>query len=133
MLKSVFLFLLIASSLPGFSQSIASLNFRHLYDPQNEIDLSLRLVNEKKRLTVYYRLQQNGSDATNNYSIAWQKMESIAQKVGTPVSAADSVATSGTLSFPIPEKPWFLVAKVTNKSSATTWSYVQVIEAKYPV
>ena len=91
MLKSVFLFLLLASSLAGFNQSIASLNFRHVYDPQNEIDLSMRLVNEKKRLTVYYRLQQNGSDATNIYSIAWQKMESIAQKVGTPLSAGDSV------------------------------------------
>ena len=133
MLKSVVLFLFIASWLTGFSQSIASLNFRHLYDPQNEIDLSMRLVNEKKRLTVYYRLQQNGSDATNTYSIAWQKMESITQKSGTPISAADSVATSGTLSFPAPEKPWFLVAKVTNKSTATTWSYVQVIDAKYPV
>src|SRR5882757_4432576 len=133
MLKSVFQFLLIASSLTGFGQSIASLNFRHLYDPQNEVDLSMRLVNEKKRLMVYYRLQQIGSDATNNYSIAWQKMESITQTVGTPLSAMDSVATSGTLSFPVPEKPWFLVAKVTNKSSATTWSYFQVIDAKYPV
>jgi len=73
MLKSIFLFLLFVSSLGGLGQSMAGLNFRHLYDPQNEIDLSMRLVNEKKRLTVYYRLQQNGSPVTGNYSIVWQK------------------------------------------------------------
>src|SRR5258706_13222308 len=133
MLKSVFLSLLVASSLTGFSQSIAGLNFRHLYDPQNEIGLSMRLVNEKKRLTVYYRLQQNGSDATNNYSITWLRYESVTQKEGTALAAGDSVGTSGKLSYPVPEKPWFLVAKVSNKSSSQTWSYVQMMEAKYPV
>ena len=133
MLKSVFLFLLVASSLAVFGQSMASLNFRHLYDPQNEIDLSMRLVNEKNRLTVYYHLQQNGSPAAGNYSIAWQKYDSFTQKEGTLLSAGDSVALSGRLSYPVPVKPWLLVAKVTNMSSSQTWNYVQVMEAKYPV
>jgi len=133
MLKTVFLFLLFVSSLAGLGQSMAGLNFRHLYDPQNEIDLSMRLVNEKKRLTVYYRLQQNGSPVTGNYSIVWQKYDSFTQKEGTLLSAGDSVGMSGKLSFPVPEKPWLLVAKVTSKSSSQTWNYVQLMESKYPV
>ena len=112
---------------------MAGLNFRHLYDPQNEIELQMRLVNEKARLTVYYRLQQSGSPATGKYSIAWEKYNSFTQKEGTILSAGDSVGMSGRLSYPVPEKPWLLVAKVTDKSSSKTWTYIQVMEAKYPV
>ena len=133
MLKPFFLFLLIAPSLAGLGQSISGLNFRHVYDPQNGIDLQMRLVNEKTRLSVYYRLQQNGSPATGNYSIDWEKYNTVTQKEGTLLASGDSVGMSGRLSYPVPEKPWLLAAKVTDKSSSKTWNYVQLMEAKYPV
>jgi GWxTD domain-containing protein len=134
MLKSVFLFFFFtAASLTGWSQSIAGLNLRYLYDPQNDIDLSMKLVNDKSRLTLHYRLLQNGTDAPESYTIAWLRYESITQKEGTVLAAGDSTALAGKLTYPVPEKPWFLVAKVTSKASAKTWSYVQVMESKYPV
>ncbi len=133
MLKTIFFLLVSVSSLTGLGQSISSLNFRHLYDPQNEIDLSLKLVNEKNQLTVYYRLLRNGQQGTDRYSVVWQKYETFMQRGGTTLISGDSVATSGKLSYPIPDKPWLLMAKVTNKSTGQTWNYVQVMDPKYPV
>ncbi len=133
MSRYVFFLLLSAASGSVFSQSIASLNFRYFYDPQNEVDLPLKLVNDKNQLTVYYRLQRTGQYANETYTISWQRLETYMQKEGTGIPAEDSLATSGKLSFPLPEKPWLLVAKVTSKSSARTWTYVQMMDPKYPV
>ena len=125
--------MLVASALTGHSQSVAGLNFRYLYDPQSDIDLALKLVNDKNQLTVYYRLRENGTDASDNYSIAWYKYESYTAKEGTVLSSGDSVARSGKLNFPVPEKAWLLVAKVTQKSGSRTMSYAQLMDPKFPV
>ena len=123
MLKYIFSVLMGLCSLTGFGQSIASLNFRHLYDPQNEIDFSMKLVNEKNQLIVYYRLQRSGQQVNDTYSITWQKYETYTQRGGTTMASGDSIATSGRLYYPIPEKPWILLAKITNKSTGHTWNY----------
>ena len=133
MLKTFILLLASVPSLTGMGQTIASLNFRHLYDPQNEIDLSLKLVHEKNQLTLYYRLQRNGKHGSDRYSIEWQKYESAMQRGGEILGSNDSLATSGKLYYPIPDKTWLLLAKVTNKSTEQTWNYVQVMDPKYPV
>ncbi len=134
MLKRSLLIWLCAGSLSGFGQSLASLNFRYLYDPQNDIDFQMKVVNEKARMTIYYRLQLNNSrDALKSYTISWERRDSYIQQNGTAVHPEDSLSSSGKLSFPVPEKPWLLVAKISNASINKRWVYSQVIEAKYPV
>lgn len=132
MLKSVFLLLLSLSSLNGIGQSIASLNFRHLYDPLNEVNLSLKLVNEKTQLTVYFLLQPSNKQSAD-YSITWQKYENFMERSGTPLNVGDTQSNSGKFSFPVPEKFWLLLAKVASKSSGQVWNYLQIMDPKYPV
>src|ERR1700690_3743300 len=92
---------LCAGSISAFGQSLASLNFRYLYDPQNEINFPMKVVNEKNKMTIYYRLQLNSpQDAMRNYSISWEKRETYIQREGTPVHPEDSLSAVGKLSFP---------------------------------
>jgi GWxTD domain-containing protein len=128
------MWLYIAGAVSGFGQSIASLNLRYLYDPKNEIDFPMKLINEKSQLTVYFRLQLRYSqDAIKNYTVSWEKRDSYVQDNGTVLHTGDSLGLSGKISFPVPEKPWLLVAKVTNTSTNKRWFYYQVMESKYPV
>jgi GWxTD domain-containing protein len=134
MLKRNLVIWFCAVSVAGFSQSIASLNFRYLYDPSNEIDLPIKLIHGKDQLTVYYRLQVTGAqDDVKNYVISWERRESYVQKEGMAIPQKDSLGTSGMLSFPLPEKPWLLVARIVNPGTNKRWTYFQVMESKYPV
>jgi GWxTD domain-containing protein len=121
-------------ALTGFSQSLASLNFRYLYDPQNEIDFAMKVVNEKNKMTVYYRLLPGSSaDNVKNYSISWERRDSYIERDGKPLPHTDSLGSSGKISFPTPEKPWILVARISSSSSNKRWTYFQTLDAKYPV
>lgn len=120
-------------ALTASAQSVASLNLRYLYDPQNEVDMAMKVVNSRNGLTVYYRLTLANQSTTDSYSIDWLKFDSYTEKNGVPVEAEDSTASAGKIVVPTPEKPWLLVAVVTNTSTNKSWRYPQVIDAKYPV
>src|SRR5437016_5481225 len=122
MLKYVLIGLFLGGSLSVRPQSVAGINFRHLYDPQNEVDLAMKVVKGNGRLTVYYKLLQNGTDAADHYTITWQRTDSYTSRDMTVLAAGDSVALSGTLSYPVPAKPWLLVAKVSGKSGSRSWT-----------
>ena len=93
----------------------------------------MKLVNEKKQLTVYYHLQRNGQQQNDRYSVEWQKYETFSQRSGTTLNSSDTLATSGKISFPVPEKSWLLLAKVTNKVTGQVYNYLQTMDPKYPV
>ena len=134
MVKRNLLIWLCAVSLSGFGQPLASLNFRYLYDPQNEIDFAMKLVNEKNQMTVYFRLQlTNPDDNLRNYTLAWERRDSYNQRDGTPLPHSDSLGRAGKISFPLPEKGWYLVARISNSNSNKRWTYFQYLDAKYPV
>lgn len=134
MLKRSLLFLFCVISLEGMTQSLASLNYNYLYDAQNEIDFPIKIVNDKNQLTVYFKLQLNrAQDNVKDYSLRWERRDSYIQKEGTPVPQQDSTVKSGTLSFPLPEKAWLLVARIYNADLNKHWTYFQVMDSKYPV
>jgi GWxTD domain-containing protein len=135
MLKRHLTLWMCALSFSGFSQSIASLNLKYLYDPQSEVNFQFKLVNENTQMTVYYNLQLTAAarDPLSRYAVSWERRESFVQQHGTPLAGQDSATIRGKISFPVPEKPWLLVAKVTDLSASKQWFYTQVVEAKYPV
>ncbi len=133
MLKSLVLSILAFCTFPTWGQSIASLNFHHQYDAKNEVDLSMKLVNEGDHFTLYYRLQRGDQFVGEHYAIDWLKFESYTEKVGVVIPGIDSAALEGKISLPIPEKSWILAAKVTNINSTVSWRYLQIIDPKYPV
>ena len=78
--------------------------------------------------------------AANDYLIDWERRDSYAQQKGTPITEKDSALVnqdpskkSGWFTFPKPEKPWLLLARITNPATLQTWVFVKLIEANYPV
>ena len=132
------LFLLSAIS---FGQSLSNLNLNYLYDPQQEVRLSMEVVKEASQLSILFQLHSNtNQNAIENYKVDWQQWESFNSKQGITVEqvpmelpSVQKATQSGKFVFPVPEKPWVLVGKVTNTSSLKSWNFVQVIDSKYPV
>ncbi|MBS1952116.1 MAG: hypothetical protein OJF59_000939 [Cytophagales bacterium] len=131
------LFLLIAAK-AGYGQSIAASNFRHWYDPQNEVELQIRPVRMTDKIMVRYTLIVR-QGAPNNYSISWEARNSYLDKEGVSVVEKDSVLTQtskdrrGFLIFNLPAKPWLLIGHVRNKSGGRGWDYFKQIESIYPI
>ena len=134
MIKRCLFILLCAVSLSGWAQSIASLNYRYYYDAQNEVRFPIKIVNANNQLTVFFQLQVTGaSDSPKDYRITWERHESYITRAGLPLPQSDSLATTGNLSFPLPEKPWLLVARLFNATTNRRYVYFQVMDAKFPV
>ncbi len=129
---TLFLFL---SELSG--QSITGLNFRHWYNPQNEVNLQLDLARGQNQLIVNYVLRTTQFPA-DQYSLTWERRDSYVVRDGASITESDSTTRpvgnekSGQLSFPIPDKPWILLAKVTHLQSQKNWYYFKLMEGIYP-
>jgi len=133
------LFLLLLPLSMAFSQPLTSLNFREWYNPDSEVQFSFQVVKEASQIKVYYLLESK-QFTVDNYSLSWEKRDAFTQQQGTALANPDSAGTttsdklkSGAFTFEIPAKPWLLVAKITNTESKITWTYVKLIEPKYPV
>ncbi len=133
--KIFFLFLLTATA--GQGQAVNSINFNYLYNSQGEVNLQLHPVVRGDSITVFYLLKANNPSATS-YLVQWEKKDSYSQRQGGIILPLDTVVLTqgwveGKFKFRKPEKPWILMAKVTNKASAKSWFFVKQIEAHYPV
>lgn len=119
-------------------QAITSLNFNHWYNPQNEVDLKLHLARGQNSLSVNYALKTSQFPA-DKYSIAWERRDSYSAREGASLTENDAqqITTgnqkTGLLYFPLPEKPWILLARVTHVESQKSWYYFKLMEAIYPV
>jgi len=134
-----FFFLLILPLSMAFSQSLTSLNFREWYNPDSEVQFSFQVVKEATQIKVYYLLETK-QFTVDKYSLSWEKRDAFTQQQGTALAKPDSTGSttsdklkSGAFTFEIPAKPWLLVAKITNTESKISWTYVKLIEPKYPV
>ena len=140
-MKNLFSLLFFLVAVSGFGQAIGSLNLNYLYNPQNEIDLQMKMVKGQNQIKIYYSFQVNTVQFTpESCSIIWQKRDSFSQREGTDITPEELEAPkvvdgkkTGVLTFPIPEKPWLLVAKVNNAIVFKSWTYFKTIEANYPV
>ena len=135
------LFLVLALSvliLTTHGQAITSLNFSHWYNPKNEVELRLYLARGQNSLSVNYVLKTQQFPA-DKYAITWERRDSYTTREGANLTEIDTqpvtlgLQKSGLLSFPIPEKPWVLLAKVTHIESQKSWYYFKLMESIYPV
>lgn len=119
-----------------FSQSLTSINFRDVYNPDGEVSIMLQPVRTSKKIEVYYQIQSNLLPLAK-YTITWEQRESFTQTKGTALTNSDSLSSEkvqkGVLQFDIPTKPWLLVVRVTNKETNVSWVNFKRIEANYPV
>ncbi len=119
-------------------QAITSLNFNHWYNPQNEVDMRLHLARGQSSLFVNYALKTTQFPA-DKYSITWERRDSYSTREGASLTESDTQQVTsgnqktGMLSFPVPEKAWILLARVTHIESQKSWYYFKLMEAIYPV
>lgn len=122
----------------SFGQSVAASNFRHWYDPNNEVELQIRPIRAANQIIVRYTLiaKQNSVD---KYTINWEGRNTYVEHQGVPIAERDSVLSNtglqkrGVIKFAVPNKPWLLVGKVTNNDNQKSWTYYKLIESIYPV
>ncbi|MBS1486251.1 MAG: GWxTD domain-containing protein [Bacteroidetes bacterium] len=122
----------------NYGQSIAASNFRHWYDPQNDVELQIRPIRMANKIMVRYTLiVRQGSP--EKYAISWEARNSYTDRDGVRVVEKDSVLSStakdrrGFLIFDVPVKPWLLVGRVTHNSNGRSWVYFKQIESIYPI
>jgi len=138
-IKLTFFCLLVCVS--SFSQALSSLNLNYLYDPQHEVSLQLEAIKGKDQVTVQFLLQtNNGQNGVENYTIAWERWDSFNARQGSAIEqTAIDIPTIqkskryGKIVLPTTDKPWQLVAKVTNSNTLKSWNFIQTIDPKYPV
>ena len=134
---SLLVLLFVACKL-SFGQSVAASNFRHWYDPNNEVELQIRPIKAANQIIVRYTLISK-QNSVNKYSIYWEGRNTYVEHQGVPIAERDSVISNtgiekrGIIKFSVPDKPWLLVAKVTNNDNQRNWTYYKLIESIYPV
>ena len=121
----------------GHAQSISSINFKYWYNLEGEVKMELNPVKQKDSIVVFYSIH-TGNASVNSFTIEWEKKDSYNQRVGGIILPKDSVPLvngvyEGKFRFPKPEKPFLLVAKLTNRISSKSWVFFKQIETHYPV
>lgn len=132
-----FLLVCIFISINSFAQPLTSVNFRDKYNPESEVQLAFQVVKIDSLLQVQYRVLTRTTDASQ-FSITWEKRDSFTQREGSKVNpnqidTINSKELRGNFSFPIPQKSWVLVAKVTRQEPKSSWTYFKLIDPAWPV
>ncbi|MBS1558100.1 MAG: GWxTD domain-containing protein [Bacteroidetes bacterium] len=134
----VFVFGISLAARFGYGQSVAASNFRHWYDPQNDVELQIRPVRMADKIMVRYTLiVRRGSP--DKYTVSWEARNSYLDKNGVPVVEKDSVLSvagkdrRGFLIFDVPLKPWLLISRVSSTQTGRSWVYFKSIESIYPI
>ena len=135
------LFTLLGLNSVGYAQSIASLNFNYIYNPNHEIALQMKVVKAPQTVNVYYQFKATSAQyPLETYTLTWEKRESYTAREGTPLEqseenmpSSDSSRKAGKFTFPSAIKQWMLLVKVTNTATMKSWSFFQPIDPKYPV
>lgn len=133
----VFLFLTGLSKL-ALGQSVAASNFRHWYDPENEVELQIRPIKAANQIIVRYTLIAH-KGTLDKYSLSWEGRNTYVEHQGVPITETDSVLSvsgqqkRGIIHFSVPNKPWLLVGRVTSNDSQKSWTYYKLIESIYPI
>lgn len=132
-------FFWILGSVQVLAQSIAGSNLSYLYDPSNDIEFATRLITSGDSSTVYFQLKSMGGQPVQDFQIAWDRRESYGQRKGEMINLvpiglrSDTSGLVGRLGFRKEEKPWLLVANITNTKTAKQQLFFRQIEANYPV
>lgn len=121
----------------AFGQAVNSINFNYLYNLQSEVEMRLTPVVRGDSINLFFQIIANNPNNTR-YIVHWEKRDSYAQRQGATLAEGDTLTlsnvwTTGNLNFTKPEKPWVLLARVTNPANGKKWYFIRQIESHYPV
>ncbi len=87
----------------------------------------MKVVRGPDSVYAYFKLD------TSRFSVSWERRESYGQRSGDPIDAVTSgTPAAGRLGFPLPAKPWLLVAQLKDKRTQEVRLDFRQIEANYP-
>jgi hypothetical protein len=108
-------------------QPIAGTNFRYWYDPDNAGQFDMKIVRAPDSMLAYFQVD------TTIFSLEWERRDSYGERGGdAALGEVSGTPTLGRIAFPIPTKPWLLVAKLTDKRTKEIRLDFRLIEANYP-
>ena len=119
----------------GYTQPLRDINFNYLYDQNQPVTLSLKVVRTVDGFVAHYALQWRD---TSRYTLQWELRSTLGEKEGMPVGTGQVTAQqgegslSGTVTLPIGSGP-VLVAKAVNESVKKAWLFTKILESNYPV
>ena len=127
----------LTTSLLGFSQPVSNINFNYWYNQEGEVSMQFQPVKQRDSIVVFYTLTTSNPVVTT-YLVQWEKRDSYNQRQGGVISPSDTVPmergkSQGSFRFSRSQKPWVLVAKVTNAETGKAWIFFKQIEAHFPV
>jgi len=120
-------------------QAITGFNLNYLYDPDAEVSLQLKPVRQGRAFMILYRFTANRKEYdVSGYDIQWEKRATVNTRSGDPSGLQDSLMVSdnrtkiGAVFASGTDRTWYLVAKVTNRSTRGIWNFVTSIEPNWP-
>lgn len=125
----IFLFVFFAAiTFLSKAQPIAGHNFRYWYDPDNAGQFEVKTVRSPDSIYAYFQVD------TTIFSLEWERRDSYGERGGdAALGEVTGTPLLGRLAFPVPAKPWLLVAKLTDKRTKEVRLDFRLIEANYPV
>jgi GWxTD domain-containing protein len=125
------------------AQSLSDVNYKFQYDRENRAALSLKSVRLSDGWTVFYKLELNDTSTTiNDYTIEWERRNSISDKTGESLSSEAINLTiiniaqnkqTGKFHLPLSTTPQILVAKVVSQKDKQSLLYYKILAPDYPV
>ncbi len=135
-MRFALIFLLVAAG-NVMAQSVSSINFNYWYNLQGEVTMDLHPVWQGDSITLFYTLKSNNPEQSS-FALHWEKKDSYNQRQGAIFIPNDTLKlidgqAEGQFRFNKPAKPWLLMVKVTNTTTAKASYFYKQIEAHYPV
>jgi GWxTD domain-containing protein len=126
-MRLVLIFFLAATSFSANAQAIANTNFRFWYDPDNADKFDMKIVRSPDSILAYYQVD------TTIFDLEWERRDSYGERGGdAALGETTGTPALGRVAFPVPIKPWLLVAKLTDKRTQEVHLDFKLIEANYP-
>lgn len=131
-MKRILLFLLFLGS-QALGQSLQSLNYNYVYDPELSHTFRIDILQQQKdSLIVAYQLSVKDTlQPTSDFTITWETFESLSDKKGInfyPTAILYNTATHVYGTFHLQTPTRIIAAKVISKSLNTAWYYYKVID-----
>jgi len=118
---------LVAIIFQASAQPIAGTNFRYWYDPDNAGQFDMKVVRSRDSILTYFQVD------TTIFTLDWERRDSYGERGGdAALGEVTGKPTLGRIAFPLPTKPWLLVAKLTDKRTQEVRLDFRLIEANYP-
>lgn len=135
-MKRTLLFLLLFGS-QAFGQSLQSINYNYLYDPDPKLTFQLDIIPlSMDSISVVYQLQVADSLNTKDFTLLWESYASASDKEGTPFFPSikfHSYSNHVYGTFTLARTATIIAAKVIRNTLKQAWVFFKVIDINTPL